>query len=227
MSSRAGTPISMIDRWYRLPRQHRHRFAEAKKVHPVTDESSAQQRNGDADSATPPRPWILTLGYWNEVAKDVVKNSILVLVLYLVGSLSGIFKLRAEILWIAGIFLAYLAYLALVQWFMSRVVDSAAPESAWPTNIGCTLAIVQWLALPVLAVALHRLVRHAAPDPEAWVATGTLILIIYGLAAFVGLSIWRSSRSRHRRQRLHTDGAQSAAEPAPRSGTRQRRRHLK
>ena len=50
---------------------------------------SAQRREGDQHSLSRPRPWILTSDYWNSVAQDVVKASVVAFTLYLAGSLGG------------------------------------------------------------------------------------------------------------------------------------------
>lgn len=62
----------------------------------------------------PPRPWIFSATYWNDVAKDVVKATSAALVIYLLGVIAGIFKLHTAILWIVLVILVgILSYAAL------------------------------------------------------------------------------------------------------------------
>jgi hypothetical protein len=46
----------------------------------------------------PPRAWILTVAYWNDVAKDVVKALCVAFAIYLGGAIGGVFKVHPQII---------------------------------------------------------------------------------------------------------------------------------
>jgi hypothetical protein len=62
---------------------------EATVMMPAKDLGSKEQ---------PSRPWILTMAYWDDVAKDVVKALCVALAIYLGGVAGGIFKVHPQII---------------------------------------------------------------------------------------------------------------------------------
>src|SRR5690349_16931396 len=66
----------------------------------------------------PPRPWIFSATYWNEVAKDVVKATSAALVIYLFGVIAGVFKLHIIILFIVLIILAFILFNAILVYLV-------------------------------------------------------------------------------------------------------------
>ncbi len=66
------------------------------------------------DETKPPsRPWIISLAYWNDVAKDVVKAACVAFSFYLGGVMVGIFKLHIRIVFGVGVVLATVLLLAI------------------------------------------------------------------------------------------------------------------
>jgi hypothetical protein len=62
-------------------------------------------------SASSPRPWIVSLAYWNDVAKDVVKAICVTFVIYIGGVLVGVFKLHtAIVVSVLGLLVAILSW---------------------------------------------------------------------------------------------------------------------
>jgi hypothetical protein len=68
----------------------------------VKDEPNAKSKSSS-------RPWIISLAYWNDVAKDVVKAACIAFVIYLGGVIAGIFKLHIEV--VIGVIAALAAIL--------------------------------------------------------------------------------------------------------------------
>ena len=44
------------------------------------------------------RPWVLSIAYWNDVAKDVVKALCVAFAIYLAGVVGGVFKVHPQII---------------------------------------------------------------------------------------------------------------------------------
>jgi hypothetical protein len=98
-----------------------------------------------SDSNPRSRPWIISLVYWNDVAKDTVKALTIALVVYIGGVIGGVFKLHHQVLSIAAIvggailafaLLGYLANRILSRW--SRLLGSAIGAA---TGAGSSYAI--------------------------------------------------------------------------------------